>query len=192
VKRALLLAALLLLAVAPTRAADDNESLHVLVTADGSLDMDKCPICHEDDNETLSRSKLETCALCHSESPHAGATRHLRASPAEVARKLAAAKKEGGAEFPLDEEGKIFCGTCHLFHDPALGERPRLASGWLPPETGLPGAIRSSLRGRFPEIAEKYDEESVDAHFAEHPVVQLRLPIRDGSLCLHCHAELVK
>lgn len=190
-KRATLLAALLLFAVAPAGAADD-ESPHVLVGEDGSLDMDKCAMCHEDDNETLSRSKLETCTLCHSESPHVGAARHLAASPAEVARKIAATKKEGEAEFPLDEEGKIFCGTCHLFHDPALGERPRLASGWLPPETGLAGAVRSSLRGRFPGIAEKYGEESVDAHFAENPVVQLRLPISDGSLCLHCHAELVK
>lgn len=175
---------------APLFATDEEGSPHILVKPDGTLDMETCGICHEDDNKTLSRTRLETCTLCHPETPHSGAAEHLRASADAVAKRVPAG--EGALAFPLTEEGTIYCGTCHLFHVPALGEKPPLVSGWVPPQEGLAGSVRESLQAKFPSIAESYGQESADAHFATDAVLRLRLPIADGSLCRHCHAELVK
>jgi hypothetical protein len=174
----------------PLLAIDHPGSPHILVKPDGTLDMDICGNCHEEDNKTLSRSKLETCTLCHDETPHSGAIEHQRASAAAVAKRLPSG--EGALKFPLTEEGTIYCGTCHLFHVPALGEKPPLAVGWFPAPEGLAGKVKESLEAKLGSVAEKYGKESADAHFATDPVLRLRLPIADRALCLHCHGDLVK
>jgi hypothetical protein len=182
------LVALALRLAAPVAGIDDEGSPHILVKPDGKLDMESCGICHEEDNKTLSRSRLETCTLCHPETPHSGALEHLRASAAAVAKRLPPA--EGAPVFPLTEEGTIYCGTCHLFHVPALGEKAPLALGWVPAKEGLAGKVRASVEAKFAALAEKYEQKSADAHFATDPVLRVRLPIADGALCLHCHGEL--
>lgn len=147
---------------------------------------DMCSVCHNDDM-TLQRSELETCTFCHGSAPHSGAAEHLRLEPARVAQALAARPKDA-VSLPLSEERRIWCGTCHLYHDPSLGE-PWLTSGWVPPETGLSGAVRGSVTARWDAIASAHGSKQVGASFAHRGTRQLRLPVDDGSLCRHCHGS---
>ncbi len=176
---------LVLLLAAGTTWAQDSGSPHHMTLPNGEVDMDKCSMCHEEDM-SLSRSKLETCTLCHSETLHGGSLTHLRATAAQLAAILPE-KQPGGVTLPLTDDGRIFCGTCHLFHDPAVtGEKP-LPAPWVPPAEGVPGAVREAMAKRWSQMAEKHGESEAGAEFAAKSTRMLRLPVSDGSLCVHCH-----
>jgi hypothetical protein len=168
--------------------AQEIPSPHQMTNPDGTVDMDKCPICHEPDM-TLSRSKVETCTLCHTATPHSGAAEHLAAKPGSVA-KLLPPDTDSELKFPLTNEGGIYCGTCHLFHDPVLPGPKPLARAWSVPASGLPGAVASSLESQWKAIDEKYGETAPGAELDTKGTSALRLPINDGSLCRHCHGSM--
>jgi len=169
---------LVMLAARPVR-ADDSGSPHQ------STEM--CPICHNEDM-TLQRSKLETCTFCHGAAPHSGAAEHTGFEPARVDRLLAGHKDDKNS-LPLTDDHHIWCGTCHLFHAPSLGE-DWLANGWVPPSTGLPGAVRQGVTTKWDAIAAAHDAKAVGASFVDKGTRQLRLPVNDGSLCRQCHRSL--
>ena len=185
--RRLALFALLVAIAAPPLAAradesDDEQNPHLMVLKDGSPNTDKCSFCHNDDL-TLARSKEETCLICHTVAQHAGAMQHVKARPAEVKR-LVPPTKPGEGDFPLTDSGGIYCGTCHLFHDPegvVSGEK------WLPegcPQRTTPfaSAVRSSVDQYRDSIA-----DAQAAHFDKMGTRALRLSVCDGALCAHCH-----
>jgi hypothetical protein len=182
--RSVLLALLGLLL--PCSGAADGERVHRMVDEKGKLDMAACSVCH-DDALQLSLPKDETCTLCHSASVHAGSASHLNAKPAQVAR-LLATRREGAAAIPLTDDGRMYCGSCHLFHDPAVAGEKWLAEGWLPPSSGLALAVRQSLSERFESLAGAHGQTAPLAKFATSGTRALRLPVADGRLCLRCHA----
>jgi hypothetical protein len=181
VSRAILAIAVALLAIGACRAAaDDSSSPH------RSTEM--CAVCHKEDM-TLQRSKLDTCTLCHGGTPHSGAAEHLRLEAARVKQALGGKADEGGVMLPLTDDGRIWCGTCHLFHDPSLGEA-WLSLGWIPPDTGLPKAVRDGVTTRWDALAAAHGQSTVDASFAAKGTRQLRLPVEDGTLCTRCHGSI--
>jgi hypothetical protein len=176
----------LALAPLPVR-AEDADTPHHMTKADGELDMEKCGVCHNEDM-SLQRSKLDTCTLCHAQTVHAGADEHVRAAPAAVKRALG----EPGAEspaLPLGDDGHIYCGTCHLFHDPAVMQENWLAQGWLPRATGLPIAVRDEVLERW-GISVQAEDKQVLGRFATTGTRQLRLPVENGQLCRSCHGAV--
>lgn len=184
------LLALLLAAAPPVARADDEEddsNPHRMSDPD---DDESCGFCHEEDM-SLSQSLLDTCLTCHSETEHGGAREHLRARAAEVAAALPTpVKADESATLPLTDEGTIWCGTCHLYHDPRVNEEALLPHAWIPPATGLPGAVRTAMAARWPDLAAKYDEEPPIARFAVGGSTALRLPVDNGELCITCHRDM--
>jgi len=175
---------LLAFSIASTPAlAEDSATPHDMLLSDGQADTDKCAICHEEDM-SLSRSKVETCTLCHSITVHAGASEHLAKEAARVAR-LVPAPREGQPVLPLTDDGRIYCGTCHVFHDPRVSEEKILEQPWVP-SSALAAAVRESLAGRLAGAAPAHDEGAPPVKFSDG-TKRLRLPIADGSLCRHCH-----
>jgi hypothetical protein len=153
-----------------------------MVKSNGEADTDKCPLCHNGDM-SLSRTKVETCTLCHSAHTHAGTAKHLAADSTAV-KQVTHGKTP---ELPLSEEGRIYCGTCHVFHDPAISKEEILAGRWLPAKTGLSQAVREALAARWQQAAQGRDEVEPIAKFSTRGTTRLRLSIDDGSLCRHCH-----
>lgn len=182
-----LLVLALLLATAGLVRADESDSPHRMVKPDGETDMDKCAACHETDL-SLSRSKRETCTLCHAETLHAGAYAHLHAAPDKLKQLLSAAHAEK-PELPTAEDGGIFCGTCHLFHDPRLSEDKPLATRRDVATIPFDKAVQSAIEAQWPAIAQKYKDENAGAAFAPKATTALRLPVDDGTLCRHCHGS---
>ncbi|MFQ5665344.1 MAG: hypothetical protein ACE5I7_02820 [Candidatus Binatia bacterium] len=180
----------LLSVAAPARAAQPAIGPHHAVKPNGELNMGVCAFCHDPDMK-LSRSKVETCTLCHAVTIHSGAAEHLGASPADVAR-LLGSRKDGAPDLPLTESGGMYCGTCHLFHDPALGGQKPLPQAWVPPSSGLPQAVRAAVAARWGAIAHKYGASGPAAKFATKSTRNLRLPVDDGSLCRHCHKGIAR
>lgn len=185
-----LLLALWLCAAPPPVLADDDggggdSNPHRM---SGPDDDESCGFCHEEDM-SLSQSPLDTCLTCHSLTEHSGAAEHVRANAAAVARaRPTPVKADAGVELPLTEEGTIWCGTCHLFHDPQVNEEPLLSQPWLPATTGLAGAVGAAVAGKWGDLAGKYEQPLPIARFAEHGTAWLRLPVSDGALCTACHS----
>jgi hypothetical protein len=173
------LASLLAMAAAPA-IAEDSASPHEMVLPDGKPDMNQCGLCHEEDM-TLSRSKVETCTLCHSETVHSGAREHLAASAAAVAHLV---PKPDAAALPLTDDGRIYCGTCHVFHDPRVSKEAVLDQPWVPSDS-LSQAVRQSLAAQL-RAAAPAEGEGASPMFSDG-TKRLRLPIADGTLCRHCH-----
>lgn len=175
--RALVLSGILmLLALRPAPA----QSPHEMTKEDGTPDPAKCSLCHNDDF-SLRLPPLETCLMCHAASIHSGAGEHVRASAAAVARLLPAQRNEN-PRLPLTREGRIYCGTCHVFHDPKVTGEAIQPESWVPPADGLAGAVRDSVERRLRLAATPSAYALMSA-----PTRRLRLAVNDGSLCKHCH-----
>jgi hypothetical protein len=172
----------------PSRAhaSDSPPAPHNMTKADGTLDTETCAVCHTASMD-LERSKLETCTLCHAETVHSGAAEHLRAEPQAVAGAIAGRAKDA-VPLPLTDDGRIWCGTCHLFHDPKVLSEEWLAHGWIPPDQGLSAAVREGVLGRWARLSEVYDQHEPPGQFATTGTRLLRLTVKDGSLCRQCHA----
>ena len=179
------LLAVALAAAAPIARA--GRTPHDMTLPDGSLDMKSCAVCHKPDM-SLERSPLETCTLCHSEATHSGSLEHVRASAEAVSRVLAT-RPEDAVKLPLSKEGTITCITCHLYHDPAVLGETLLEKGWIPPEEGLPGAVRRGVLDRWAILERAYDKTDA-GFFVREGTRQIRLPVADGSLCRQCHGSL--
>jgi len=174
----------LLLAVRPLW-AEETAGPHHMVGPDGQADMAACAVCHNEDL-SLARSKIETCTACHATTVHSGASEHLRANAASVARLLPPAKTDQPS-LPLTEDGRIYCGTCHVFHDPAISGETTLASPWLPSSSGLAESVRQSVETRWERTQSVHGETKPGATFSKKGTTRLKLSVEDGSLCRHCH-----
>lgn len=168
-------------------AEEEEDSPHRMLLPDGEADQEKCETCHTESMD-LSASKLETCTLCHAETLHSGSIEHLRI-PAERVKALLPEPGEGVPELPLGEEGQIYCGTCHLFHDPRVSEESYVTSR---PRSGHPVAvaIRATTEARWAELQRTWEVESVGASFAGNSTPALQLPLEEDRLCRHCHGSI--
>jgi hypothetical protein len=182
---ALLLALALCAPALPARGADDDTNPHKM---SGPDDDEGCGFCHEEDM-SLSSSLLDTCLTCHSITEHSGSQEHLHATAVQVAR-LVPTPVKAGAEptLPLTPEGTMWCGTCHLYHDPLVNEEAWLPEKWHPPMAGMAAAVSDALAARWGELAGKYDQKLPVAKFSAHGTNALRLPVADGRLCTECHS----
>lgn len=169
----------------PAATFADDSNPHLMMDANGALDDSACGFCHEDDF-TLSRDKVDTCTMCHALNTHAGSAEHLAASPAAVASLVQA---EGDVEIPLTDDGALYCGSCHLFHDPEMAGEEWLAEGWVPSTThGTGKAVRDALTQELSAVG----GEGATITWTETGTRALRLPVSDGSLCKRCHGGLLR
>jgi hypothetical protein len=166
----------------------DGDSPHQMIKADGEPDEEKCAVCHNEDMDLLE-SKHDTCAGCHDLTTHSGAAEHLRADAATVKAHVPEAK-DGVPELPLAEDGKMYCGTCHLFHDPKIDDVTAIPPRPLSSQP-IAAAIRAATAKRWPILAQQHGEEAAEASFAKDSTATLRLPIDEGQLCRHCHGGML-
>jgi hypothetical protein len=187
--RLVALAFLSILAVLnPLLAEEAPESPHRMLKPDGEVDPEKCTICHQEDM-SLNMPQSELCTLCHSPNIHAGAALHIQAGPEKLAQ-VVAPKKPSDLDLPLNENDGIFCGTCHIFHDPRVSGEEARAQRWLPPRTGLAQIVRKKVTAQWAAIARTYGESEPGATFSPRGTRNIRLPIKDGTLCRRCHGTL--
>jgi hypothetical protein len=166
---------------------DDDGNPHHMMKADGEADNEKCEVCHTGEDLSLSTSKLETCTTCHDPTLHSGSYEHLQANAEAVKAHLPPAK-EGQEEMPLAEDGKMYCGTCHLFHDPRVSEEktaPVRPISFSP----IAKAVREATSAKWPVLAQQHGAAEAGATFAEKSTPALRLPLDDNQLCGHCHGK---
>ena len=100
---------------------------HNQLNANGEIIVEKCLFCHEEKpdekHSTFKEVKLigdliMLCQRCHGERrDHPARADHIRKPSAETIEIMKAGEREFNISLPLDQEGKIFCATCHNPHE---------------------------------------------------------------------------
>ena len=122
---------------------------------------------------TRNFPRADSTSTVHSPATDDGATSSINAA--------------GAVALPLADDGHIYCGTCHIFHDPKVASEDWLKHGWLPADRGLAAAVRQGVADRWAALAAASEEKGAVGKFAAKGTLQLRLPVDDGQLCRRCH-----
>jgi hypothetical protein len=185
-------------------------NIHAMLDGQGRIEEEHCTYCHEEVQKDRDRPlqaadyKLrlppETlCYGCHYKTPHFNAMEHQLGKPDEEMRKhIEQSERSHGVVLPLSSEGTLMCPTCHTPHPHGVIDGARNPAGKQAyrgnPEDGIryvdhPWAkvIAADKRERLAELgrqtgqAYRLDYRRIDRE------VLLRLPAKDGTLCLSCH-----
>jgi hypothetical protein len=189
---------------------DDHQryNLHSMIDDEGKIDDSGCIYCHmETPDPSLAdqASELEfrlpkekLCYGCHLKTPHLNALVHQ----VEVDEKILTIKRCSEQKYqlklPLDDDGKVACITCHSPHQSGVidPDRPEgrqveenpVEEGIVYKRTAWSRVFTLDKADRLTELKAK---QSIKLEAPEYQRVEkeilLRLPAKDGTLCLSCH-----
>jgi len=183
-------------------------NIHKLLDDRGEYDEKACEYCHrkvpDPQQETIRFEDLafrlpprKLCYGCHLKTPHLNALGHQTEPDEEMRRRIGRAEREHGVILPLDGEGRIMCATCHTPHPYGLID-PRRPAGRQVADTDLDEGVtyrdhpwntvfQADKRERLEKLARDGGEMPVLSYRRLEKEVLLRLPARDGTLCMACH-----
>lgn len=143
-----------------------------------------CAFCHLDAPSPEARvgdlriPSITVCTACHTTNVHAGAAAHVGKVPARMHQKAHEAR------LPLAEDGTMGCVTCHDPHPVGVRPGSELRGYWIGKEVVDPTwkreVLEPSLQADARILGTSLETVTVDRDF-------LRLPARNGRLCLVCH-----
>jgi len=183
-------------------------NIHKQRLDDGSLDEKNCEYCHTeppDPEKEIRRDELEfrlppqmLCVGCHLKTPHLNAFNHLVEPDEEKLEQIKEAEKMHQIILPLDDEGKIMCATCHSPHEPGVIPKDKPAGRQVADASVEDGVsyvdhewndvFSEDKQERLDEL-NKHEKEPTQLSYQRiESEVLLRLPAKDGTLCLACHS----
>lgn len=185
----------------------ERPNIHRMLDGKGGLIKDNCTFCHvempdpekaKQGNHTglplqfrLPIDKL--CLGCHLKTPHLNSVNHLVKPSEEMFKVIKESEKRLGVILPLDSEGKVTCVTCHAPHEKGVvkEERPggkqvadgSLKEGIVYEESPWSRVFAEDKRKRLEKLGAEFRIE----YRKIKKEVLLRLPAKDGTLCMACH-----
>ncbi|MES9853912.1 MAG: hypothetical protein ABW170_19000 [Candidatus Thiodiazotropha sp. L084R] len=186
----------------------DRYNLHLMIDKQGEIDDSACIYCHTETPDPTIRDqanemefrlpKAKLCYGCHLKTPHLNALVHMKEPEEKLLELKHLAEKEYAVNLPLDEEGQIACITCHSPHqagviDPdtpagrVVEENP-VAEGIIYKRTAWSRVFSEDKAKRLQEWkAEQKNRFTLSEYQRVEKEILLRLPAKDGTLCLSCH-----
>jgi len=188
--------------------------IHVMLDDNGDIKKETCKYCHKevlkrDKSYQLDEIKLRVppeklCYGCHLKTPHLNAFEHQVEPDQDRLKQMKESAEKHGIILPLSDDGKVMCVTCHTPHQPGVIEDHLPAakqvadaeikdgiqyqdSPWQPviaedKQQRLTELLEQPAETTFPMVARpKLEYKRIDKE------VLLRLPAKDGNLCLACH-----
>lgn len=181
-------------------------NIHILRDERGALKKARCLLCHdktpdpEDDRLKDVEFRIppeDLCYGCHLDAPHINARNHLRKPDDEMRRRMQEAEREHGIILPLDSRERIMCATCHSPHQAGVIDRDSPAGRQVEGaslEDGITyqahpwnAVYQADKRDRLAELRARGTHAPLPDYRRIKTEVLLRLPARDGTLCLSCH-----
>ncbi|HFD32582.1 MAG TPA: hypothetical protein ENJ28_07775 [Gammaproteobacteria bacterium] len=190
-------------------------NIHKLLDERGEIKKKQCLFCHlkTPDVEKNSYADLEfrippekLCYGCHLSAPHLNAINHAAQKPDKsMLKRIRSAEKKQGVILPLDGEGRVMCTTCHSPHQAGVIDRKKPAGRQIE-DCDLDEGIRyqkhvwslvyrRDKQARLKRLSRTLSSASnsnanndirLDYKQIKAEIL-LRLPAKDGSLCLSCH-----
>lgn len=186
----------------------ERPNIHEMLDDSGEIKKHNCLYCHEEVHEKrdqrLESSQLKLrlppeklCFGCHLKSPHLNAVEHQGAKPKEKMKKHMQQKADDyGVILPLAEDGKVTCISCHSPHPQGVMREGNPAGAQVSGDVKKGVAYdkhswdqvyRDDKRDRLDYLAMMGGESYQLDYQRLKTEVLLRLPAKDGSLCLSCH-----
>jgi hypothetical protein len=187
--------------------ANTRNNIHILLDEQDQIIEHKCKYCHEevpDQNKekTLDEIKLRLpaeilCYGCHLKTPHLNSIDHLVELKDKKLEQWKHSTKEKNIYMPLTKKGKIMCVTCHAPHQkgvlkanlPAAKqvEDVALKEGILYKKHPWAAVYETDKKIRLDEFNQQTGENLTLEYKRIKAEVLLRLPAKNGELCLSCH-----
>jgi hypothetical protein len=186
-----------------------RNNIHLMLNADDSVKKDHCTYCHEEVQEEPNRrhqpddlklrlSAGRMCYGCHLKTPHFNAWPHQAKPEEAMLDQMERAAEKLDVIFPLDEDGKVTCITCHTPHPPGVIDPQKNPAGRQVQTASVKEGVQR-LEHSWNEVLREDKRERLEAlnrqtggRFAvSYRRIQgetlLRLPAKDGTLCQACH-----
>ena len=184
-----------------------TRNIHVMLDDQGDVIEEKCKYCHEevqarDKAKGITELKLrlpaeKLCYGCHLKTPHLNSIDHLVELKDKKLAQWKLTQKEKNIHMPLTETGKVMCVTCHTPHEkgvlapdlPAAKqvEEVKLTKGITYVDHPWSKVYSEDKKARL-ALLNKNNEMPVTLEYRRlQSEVLLRLPAKNGELCLSCH-----
>ncbi len=187
--------------------ANTRNNIHILLDENDQIIEHKCKYCHEevqDQNEakTIDEVKLRLpaeilCYGCHLRTPHLNSIDHLVVLKDKKLAQWKLTTQEKKIYMPLTKEGKIMCVTCHAPHQKGVlkaslpsakqVEDVALKEGILYKKHPWAEVYAADKKTRLEAFNQKTGENLRLEYKRIKAEVLLRLPAKNGELCLSCH-----
>jgi len=188
------------------RDINKRDNIHQLLDDKGELKKQKCKYCHvetpdpgnkyvrEDFEFRLPPQKL--CLGCHLKTPHLNANNHLLEVDDDMLERIKKYELEHQVNLPLNGKS-ITCISCHAVHEKGVLDVHK-AAGKLVQDRSLDlgigyekhawnSVVMEDKESRLKQLAGLSDKEIDISYQRIKYEVLLRLPAKDGTLCLVCH-----
>lgn len=191
-------------------ATQDHErpNIHDMLDANGDIKKHNCLYCHEEVHEKRDQPRPpqqlklrlppeKLCFGCHLQSPHLNAVEHQGAEPKDKMKQHMKLKAEEYAVIlPLSADGHVSCISCHSPHPQGVMREGNPAGaqvsgdikkGVTYDQHSWDQIYREDKQDRLDYLAMLNGEGHELGYQRLKTEVLLRLPAKDGTLCLSCH-----
>jgi len=185
----------------------ERPNIHKMIDKEGKLIKDNCTFCHRsrpDPEKVKSMDEVQfrlpvekLCLGCHLKTPHMNALNHLKKPSEEMKKFMTKSEKKKNIILPLSEAGEISCITCHSPHEKSVVSKDKpagtqvedhdVAEGIEYVETEWGKVFAEDKKKRLEKYSKKEGKEFSLEYEKVTKEVLLRLPAKDGTLCLACH-----
>ena len=188
--------------------ASERENIHILLDENQAINKKNCLFCHQEIHEKrdhkLGQAQLKLrlppeklCLGCHLKSPHLNAIEHQDAKPKpEMKKYMDKQAQDQNIILPLAENGHVTCISCHSPHQKGVLEPSNIAGNQIDGDIkqgitykahSWDQVFRNDKQDRL-MLWELTHNEGIDIGYERiEQEVLLRLPAKDGRLCLSCH-----
>ncbi len=185
-------------------------NIHQMLDRNGEIKEQNCLYCHDklpeqdddkrnklpiDDLAKLRIAKETICFGCHLKTPHLNALEHQVTADEEMLKHIKNTERNKKIAIPLSDKNQVICISCHSPHqrgvlaiDSPLGKQVNnndLTRGVHYQAHSWNKVVQRDKRDRLnklaPELAQNFEYKQI-----KHEVL-LRLPAKNGELCLACH-----
>jgi hypothetical protein len=184
-----------------------RDNIHKMLDDNNKIIKKTCLYCHKetlDPEKDIKKTELQLrlpveniCYGCHLYTPHFNSLSHQQKPDDKMKKKIKNSEKKLNIILPLSDDGKIICITCHSSHqiDVISQNRPAgkqvinhdLDKGIVYSKHAWNKVFIEDKESRLKEIM----KQSKKNHQLEYQRIEkeilLRLPAKDGQLCLACH-----
>jgi uncharacterized Zn-finger protein len=188
----------------------ERPNIHLMLDENGQLREDHCSYCHEEvlrerdhplkpEEFKLRLPPDKLCYGCHLKTPHFNAVEHQSARPKDAMRRhLRESERRHRIILPLAANGKVMCPTCHTPHQYGVINAEKnpagrqvhpadLKQGIRYREHSWDAVIRADKQERLVELNRQSKQQLELGYRRIEQEVLLRLPAKNGELCLACH-----
>ena len=184
-----------------------RDNIHKMLGEDGKIIKNTCLYCHEEaldpeednkpDELKLRLPPQNICYGCHLYTPHFNALSHQKKPDEDMSKRISRYEQEHKIIFPLSDDGKVMCITCHSSHQIDVISRQKPAGKQVVNKDLDKGVTYSKhpwnkvfiedKKNRLDKLNQDKDKNHALIYQRIEKEILLRLPAKDGELCLVCH-----